>query len=379
MPKSVGLTADEAGRYSRQIVLQDFGPEGQRLLKGSAVLVVGMGGLGVPASVYLASAGVGSIGIVDYDTVDFPNLHRQFLYTDADIGRKKVHVARDRLARLNPHTKVTAYDLKLDSGSAMEVIGDYDVVIDATDNLPARYLLSDACTLLGKPDVYASVLGFDGQVTVFYPPRGPCYRCLFPEPPSPSEVKSCEDFGVLGVVPGIMGGLQANQAIELLVEKGSPLVGRLLIFNATDNSFDEVKLKRDPSCPTCGKRTITSLIDYEEFCGTKAAESKGFDITVGELKSSIDRDDDILLLDVREPNEYSICHLPGSRLIPLGEVSSRKTELDKERPIVVYCHVGVRSTSATSYLRKEGFRNVRNLRGGIEAWAIEIDTRMPRY
>ncbi|HYC27092.1 MAG TPA: ThiF family adenylyltransferase, partial [Nitrososphaerales archaeon] len=277
-----------------------------------------------------------------------------------------------------PLIKVTAFPEKLTSENALETIKDYDVVVDATDNLPSRYLVSDACVLLGKPDVYASVLGFDGQATVFAP-SGPCYRCLFPQPPPPGEVKSCEDFGVLGVVPGILGGLQANQAIGLLVGRGSPLIGRLLVFNATDTSFDEVAIKKNPACPACGKnRTITKLVDYEKFCGTKT-EPGEFDITVGELKASLDRGDEVVLVDVREPYEYSICHLQGSKLVPLAEVPARKDELSKDKAMVVYCHVGVRSTSAVAYLRKEGFRNARNLRGGIDAWATDVDPKMPRY
>ncbi|MGD1054996.1 MAG: ThiF family adenylyltransferase [Nitrososphaerales archaeon] len=381
IPKSLGLSALEAQRYSRHLVLPKVGPEGQRKLKGSSVVIIGVGGLGIPASVYLASAGVGKVGLVDGDTVKMPNLQRQFLYDEADIGRKKVQVAAERLHQVNPNVEIAAHDRRLDSGNALEVIRSYEVVVDATDNLPSRYLINDACVLLGKPDVYAGALGFDGQASVFFALLGPCYRCLSPDPPPPESVMSCEDEGVLGVLPGVMGVIQAVQVIHILLGTGSPLVGRLLVFNGLDTSFDEVRIKKDPACKACGTNpTITRLIDYEEFCGLKGrARRVEFDVTPVALKASIDRGEGVVLVDVREPREYELCHLEGARLLPLGQLPARMGELDKRSEIIVYCHVGVRSTQAVSFLRRAGFLNVRNLLGGIDAWAREADSKMPRY
>jgi adenylyltransferase/sulfurtransferase len=381
IPKSLGLSALEAQRYSRHLVLPEVGPEGQRRLKGSSVVIVGVGGLGIPAAVYLASSGVGKVGLVDGDTVKMPNLQRQFLYGEADVGRKKVEVAAERLRQVNPNVEVAAHDTRLDSGNALEVIRNYEVIVDATDNLPSRYLINDACVLLGKPDVYASALGFDGQASVFFALRGPCYRCLSPYPPPPESVRSCEDVGVLGVLPGVMGVIQAVQAIHILLGTGSSLVGRLLVFNGLDTSFDEVRIRKDPACKVCGPNpTITRLIDYEEFCGLKGrARPVEFDVTPMALKASFDRGENVVLVDVREPREYELCHLEGARLLPLGQLPMRMGELDKGGQIVVYCHVGVRSTQAVSFLRRAGFSNVRNLLGGIDAWAREADPRVPRY
>jgi adenylyltransferase/sulfurtransferase len=381
IPKSLGLSALEAQRYSRHLVLPEVGPEGQRKFKGSSVVVVGVGGLGIPAAVYLASAGVGKVGLVDGDIVKMPNLQRQFLYGEADVGRKKVEVAAERLRQVNPNVEVAAHDRRLDSRNALEIIRSYDVVIDATDNLPSRYLINDACVLLGKPDVYASALGFDGQASVFFALLGPCYRCLSPDPPPPESVRSCEDEGVLGVLPGVMGVIQAVQAIHILLGIGSSLVGRLLVFNGLDTSFDEVRIRKDPACKACGTNpAITGLIDYEEFCGLKGrARPVEFDVTPMALKASIDRGEKVVLVDVREPREYELCHLEGARLLPLGQLPARMNELDKRGQIVVYCHVGVRSTQAVSFLRRAGFSNVRNLLGGIDAWAQEADSGMPRY
>jgi molybdopterin/thiamine biosynthesis adenylyltransferase/rhodanese-related sulfurtransferase len=381
MSRSVPLTAAEAQRYSRHLVLPEVGRDGQRRLKGSSVIVVGVGGLGIPAAVYLASAGVGKIGLVDDDRIEMPNLQRQFLFSESDIGRKKVEVAAQRLNQVNPNIEVVTYDEKLDSGNALEILTDYEVVIDATDNLPSRYLINDACVLLKKPDVYASVLGFDGQTSVFFTLMGPCYRCLNPSPPPPESVKSCEGAGVLGVLPGVMGGIQAVQTIHMLLGTGSPLVGRLLVFNGLETSFDEVRIKKDPSCQVCGhKPTVTSLIDYGEFCGLKGkAKEVEFNVTSPALKASIDRGEKIVLVDVREPYEYDLCHLEGAQLLPLGQLPARIGEFDKGQEIVVYCHVGVRSTQAVAFLRRSGFSNVRNLLGGIDAWAREVDPRTPRY
>ena len=381
MPRSVPLTAPEAQRYSRHLVLPEVGPEGQRRLKGSSVVVVGVGGLGTAAAVYLAAAGVGRIRLVDGDTVEMSNLQRQFLFREADIGRRKVEVAAERLRQVNPNVEIVAHDKRLDSGNAMKVIRDYEVVIDATDNLPSRYLINDACVLRGKPDVYASALGFDGQASVFFALLGPCYRCLSPDPPRPESVKSCEDAGVLGVLPAVMGGIQAVQAIHILLGIGSPLIGRLLVFNGLDTSFDEVRIKKDSACRVCGPNpTVTKIVDYEEFCGLKGrTRPVEFDVTALALKALIDGGGRILLVDVREPYEYELCHLEGARLLPLKQLPARMGELDKSEEIVVYCHVGVRSTQAVSILRSAGFSSVRNLQGGIDAWAREVDRRMPRY
>ena len=378
---SVGLTADEMQRYSRHLVLPEVGPEGQLRLKRSSVLVVGLGGLGVPAAVYVASAGVGRVGVVDSDSVELSNLQRQFIFSNADLGRGKVDAAEEKLSLLNPEIRVVPHAVRLDSGNAMEVIREYDVVIDATDNLPSRYLINDACVLQSKPDVFASVLGFDGQASVFSTPHGPCYRCLYPEPPAPDSVKSCEEAGVLNVLPGIMGTLQANQALMILLGKGTPIMGRLLVFNGLDNSFNEIKFRKNSSCAVCGPNaTITQLIDYEEFCGLKGTETLAeFDITARQLRANIDSGKRPVLLDVREPYEYSLCHLESSTLIPVEELDARLGELKRDGEIVVYCHVGIRSASAVKLLRQAGFANVRNLQGGIDEWARQVDIKMPRY
>ena len=375
------LSHTELRRYSRHLVLPEVGPEGQQALKNSSALVVGLGGLGVPAAVYLASAGVGQIGIVDYDPVELSNLQRQFLFLEADVGRMKVDVAEEKLAQVNPNITVVAHKIRLDSTNAMNVVGQYDVVLDATDNVPSRYLINDACVLQGKPDVYAGVLGFNGQVSVFHASRGPCYRCLFSQPPPASSVKSCDEAGVLNVTPGIMGTIQANQALGILLGKGTPLIGRLLVFDGLDNTFDEVRFRKNSSCVVCGPNpTIKELIDYEEFCGMKQKEPvNGFDVTARELKAAIDEGRKLVLLDVREPYEYALCHLEPSTLIPVDQLAHRLKELDLNDEIVAYCHVGIRSTGAVSLLRENGFTNVRNLQGGIDAWAVQVDPKMPRY
>ena len=380
LQKSRDFTPEEAQRYSRHFVLPEVGPEGQRKLKDSSALVVGVGGLGTSAATHLASAGVGKIGLVDHDDVEISNLQRQFLFSEEDLGRRKVEVAKDALNVINPNVRIAAHDVRMISSNAMEIIRDYDIVIDATDNLPSRYLVNDACVLAAKHDVFASVLGFDGQVSVFYAPQGPCYRCLYPVPPPPESVRSCEDAGVLGAIPGILGGLQAVQATEILLGKGSPLIGRLLVFDGLRSSFEEIMIRKSEACPVCGPNpTVRSLIDYEEFCGLRKATSSQFDITPEDLSVSMSRGEDILLLDVREPYEFSLCSLSGARLIPLGELSEKMKELDRERDIVAYCHVGVRSLSAVSMLRRAGFTKVRNLKGGIDAWSKQIDPNISRY
>jgi sulfur-carrier protein adenylyltransferase/sulfurtransferase len=378
---SLDLTADEKQRYSRHLVLPEVGPQGQQKLKLSSALVIGLGGLGVPAAVYLASAGVGRIGIVDSDPVELSNLQRQFLFSEADLGRRKVDIGEEKLAQVNPNITVVTHDVRLDSSNAMKIIGEYDVVLDATDNVPSRYLINDACVLQGKPDVYAGVIGFNGQASVFHASRGPCYRCLFSRPPPPNSVQSCEEAGVLNVMPGIMGTIQANQALGIILGKGTPLIGRLLVFNGLDNTFDEVRFRKNSTCAVCGTNpTITELIDYEEFCGTKQKEGMiEFDMTARELKAAIDSGRKLILLDVREPIEYALCHLESSTLIPVDQLSHRLKELDLNDEIVAYCHVGIRSSSAVSLLRENGFTNVKNLTGGIDAWAVQVDPKMPRY
>jgi len=373
------LSQAEVERYSRQLVLPEFGSRGQQKLKGSSVIIIGAGGLGIPASVYLAAAGVGRVGIVDEDVVEKSNLHRQTIYTEEDVGRPKVRVAADRLRGVNPHVVVEPHEARLSSANAMKILKGYDVVVDCTDNFPARYLINDACVLLGRPDVYASIFRFDGQASVFHAQKGPCYRCLFPEPPPPESVQDCAVAGVLGVLPGIMGSIQAVEALKLVLGQGEPLLGRLLLFNATDMSFNELRFKKNQGCPACGRNpTIKSLIDYEAFCGLKAPPVvKG--ITPLELKRMIDEDEEITILDVREPFEYDLCRIDGSKLIPLGELRRRIGELDKSADTVVYCHVGVRSARAVELLSSEGFSRVRNLEGGIRGWAEEVDERMPVY
>ncbi len=317
---------------------------------------------------------------MDGDFVEKSNLHRQTIYTEADVGRSKAQVARERLERVNPYVKVDAHELKLDSGNALEVLRPYEVVLDCTDNFPARYLINDACVILGKPDIYASIFRFDGQASVFDAKRGPCYRCLFPQPPPAESVQDCSVAGVLGVLPGIMGSLQAVQAVNLLLGRGQSLAGRLIVFNATDMSFDELRVRKDPNCPVCGPSpTVTKLVDYDEFCGTRSLSREVEEIGPMALKQRLDGGSKVVLLDVREPYEYSLCHLEGSKLIPLAELEQRLGELNPSDEIVVYCHVGVRSSRAVQLLSKKGFGRARNLAGGIRAWAQQVDPSMPTY
>jgi sulfur-carrier protein adenylyltransferase/sulfurtransferase len=376
---AVEFSRAEIERYSRQLVLPELGPEGQRKLKASSAIIIGAGGLGIPASVYLAAAGVGKIGIVDHDIVEKSNLHRQTIYTEADIGEPKAKVAGDRLRLVNPHVLLIAHSVRLDSSNALELLKGYDVVLDCTDNFPARYLINDASVLLGKPDVYSSVFRFDGQVSVFDAQRGPCYRCLFPQPPPPDTVQDCSVAGVLGVLPGIMGGLQAVQATNLILGKGLPLIGRLVLFNATDMTFNELRVKKDPNCPVCGRApTITRLIDYEEFCGIPKPAIPVKEVTPKELKRLMDGGEKVTLLDVRERPEYDICKIEGSKLIPLGDLEGRIGELKRDGQIVVYCQVGTRSARAVQLLSSKGIPAL-NLRGGIRAWAEQVDPSMPVY
>ena len=343
-------------------------------------MVIGAGGLGVPASVYLAAAGVGRIGLVDEDVVEKSNLHRQTIYTEEDVGKSKAIVAAERLQSVNPHIKVEPREVRLSSANTLDILRDYDIVVDCTDNFPARYLINDACVLLGKPDVYASVFRFDGQASTFHSGKGPCYRCLFPAPPPPDSVQDCAVAGVMGVLPGIMGSIQAIESMKLMVGIGDPLFGRLLVFNATDMTFSELRFKKNQDCPVCGRNpTVRKLIDYEEFCGVRRAPPSVEEVAPMELKRRIDVGERIVLIDVREPFEYALCRIENSKLIPLGELRRRLDELDRSTETVVYCHTGVRSARAVELLTSEGFHRVRNLKGGIRAWAEEVDQRIPIY
>lgn len=381
------LTNEEVGRYSRHLILPEFGVTGQRKLKNASVLLVGTGGLGAPLGMYLAAAGVGKLGIVDFDNVDASNLQRQIIHGTRDIGRPKIASAKDRLADINPHVNVVGYETRLTAANALEIIRDYDVVADGTDNYPTRYLVNDACILLGKPNVYGSIFRFEGQASVFGLPDGPCYRCLYPEPPPPGLVPSCAEGGVLGVLPGIIGTIQATETIKLILKDGEPLKNRLLLFDAWTMRFREVKLRKNPDCPMCGTHpTITKLIDYEEFCGIRppepvaASSSEVEEITPVELKHRIDLGQDVQILDVREPHEYAIARLPNTILIPLGQVASRTSELNPQRETIVHCKTGIRSAQAIRRLKQAGFPGrLLNLKGGIAAWSKDVDPSVPRY
>lgn len=378
------LSNDEILRYSRHLIMPEVGMEGQLKLKNAKVLLIGTGGLGAPLGLYLAAAGVGTLGLVDFDVVDFTNLQRQVVFGTQDVGKSKSAAAQARLADLNPAIKIQSHDTQLTSANALEIFKDYDIVADGTDNFPTRYLVNDACVLLGKPNVYGSIFRFEGQVSVFGMPDGPCYRCLYPEPPPPGLVPSCAEGGVLGVLPGIIGCLQAMETIKLILGKGQSLAGRLLLFDALGMKFRELKLRKNPSCPVCGTpRTINKLIDYYEFCGVRGEEAPVPDLHVPEiapkeLKARLDRGDDLFILDVREPHEFQICNL-GGYLIPLGELPRRVHELDSSREIVAHCRSGKRSAEAVDFLRKAGFRKILNLRGGILAWSDEVDSSVPKY
>ena len=381
---AASLTNEEILRYSRHLIMPEVGMEGQLKLKAAKVLLIGTGGLGAPLGLYLTAAGVGNIGLVDFDVVDFTNLQRQVTFGTTDVGKPKIQAACARLTNLNPDVHITTYETKLTSENALELFQDYDVIVDGTDNFPTRYLVNDACILLGKPNVYGSIFRFEGQVTIFGMPDGPCYRCLYPEPPPPGLVPSCAEGGVLGVLPGIIGSLQAMETIKLLIGRGEPLIGRLLLFDALGPKFRELKLRKNSHCPMCGTHpTIHKLIDYDEFCGIRGEEEPDMDlnvpeITARELKQRLDQGDELFILDVREPHEYQICNLKG-HLIPLGELPRRVHELDSSHEIVAHCRSGKRSAQAVDFLRKAGFRKVLNLRGGILSWSTEVDPTVPRY
>jgi adenylyltransferase/sulfurtransferase len=380
------LSPDEIKRYSRHLILPEVGMDGQRMLKAAKVLCIGAGGLGSPAAMYLAAAGVGTLGIVDFDVVDMSNLQRQLLHGTPDVGRSKLASAKDHLYALNPNVHVETYETALSSDNALQLFEPYDVILDGTDNFPTRYLVNDACVLLGKPNAYGSIFRFEGQASVFGAKDGPCYRCLYPEPPPPGLVPSCAEGGVLGVLPGIIGTIQATETIKLILGRGEPLIGRFLIFDALRMKFRELKLRKDADCPVCGTHpTVTKLIDYDQFCGVgPASHHDGAnivtdDITAPELKERLDRGEPIVVLDVREPQEYQINRIAGSTLIPLGELPQRYEELDREAAIICQCKSGMRSAKATAFLRGIGFKNVRNLAGGILGWIDKVDPSQPKY
>jgi adenylyltransferase/sulfurtransferase len=383
----INLSPQEVARYSRHLIMPEVAVEGQKRLKAARILLIGAGGLGSPLGLYLAAAGVGRIGLVDFDVVDFSNLQRQVLHGTPDVGRPKLQSAKERLQAINPEVVIDLYEIRLTSANAISVVEPYDIIIDGTDNFPTRYLVNDACVLLNKPNVYGSIFRFDGQASVFYPPQGPCYRCLYPEPPPPGEVPSCAEGGVLGVLPGLIGCIQATEAIKLILGKGSPLIGRLLLYDALQMRFQEFKVRRNPRCPLCGDQpTITKLIDYEQFCGVRGQDSApppaangASDTTVEDVKRRLDAKENLFILDVRNPEEFQICRIPGSMLIPLPELPRRFQELDKNREIIVHCKSGMRSLKAQHFLNERGFQNVKNLKGGILAWADRIDRTMPKY
>ena len=378
------LSQQEIHRYSRQLSLPSFGMDGQRKLKRARVLGVGAGGLGSPSLLYLASAGVGTIGLVDFDPVDVTNLHRQILYTDEDVGGSKTRAATNRLKAANPHVHVEAHDTRLTSANALEIAADYDIILDGTDNFATRYLVNDTAVLLGKTNVYASVLRFEGQASVFAAPGGPCYRCLFRDPPPPGLIPNCAEAGVLGVLPGIMGSIQAAETMKLITGAGEPLIGRLLLFDALSMRFRTMEVRRDPECPMCGTREIRELQDYEAWCGGAAEGGASeppavADITPLELSERIARGDDFQLIDVREPFEWAIARLPGAKHIPLGTLPAALATLDPAKETIVYCKGGMRSMAAATQLAAAGFARVSNLTGGIARWSADVDSSVPRY
>jgi adenylyltransferase/sulfurtransferase len=388
---AAALSPDEIRRYARHLIMPEVAMGGQKRLKAGRVLCIGTGGLGSPLSLYLTAAGVGTIGLVDFDVVDVSNLQRQIIHFNSDVGRPKVDSAREKLRAINPDVNIVVHEHPIDSGNALGIFADYDVIVDGTDNFPTRYLVNDACVLLGKPNVYGSIFRFDGQASVFFPPHGPCYRCLYPEPPPPDLVPSCAEGGVLGILPGLIGVVQATEAVKLLLGAGRTLIGRLLLYDALDMSFRELKVRKNPKCPICGPApTIHGLIDYQEFCGIRGAEptpasattsavGDGDAITPMELKALWDRGERPFLLDVRNPEEIVICRIEGSTVIPLPELADRLGELDPRSPMVVHCKSGMRSAKAIALLRQHGFTRLRNLTGGILGWIKDVDPSLPSY
>ena len=387
MSLSGRLSNQEVARYSRHLIMPEVGMEGQLKLKASSVLCIGAGGLGSPVAMYLAAAGVGRIGIVDFDIVDYSNLQRQVIHGTPDVGRLKLDSASDRLNAINPEIHVETHNEALSSSNAFRLLGGYDVIVDGTDNFPTRYLVNDACVLLGKPNVYGSIFRFEGQASVFATKDGPCYRCLYPEPPPPGLVPSCAEGGVLGILPGVVGTIQATEAVKLIIGVGEPLINRFMIYDALRMKFRELKLRKDPECPVCGDTpSVTELIDYELFCGmtvepvvTTSSSDSDEEISVEQLKLELDGDDDLFLLDVREPEEFQICRIPGSTLIPLSELPSRLVELEGRSEMVVHCKSGVRSAKAVKLLREAGFKKAKNLSGGILRWIDVVDPSLPKY
>src|SRR6266700_2113148 len=381
----MALSQEEVLRYSRHLIMPEVGVDGQEKLKNASILLIGCGGLGSPLSMYLAAAGIGHLGLVDFDMADFTNLQRQVAFGTSDVGRPKVEATQDRINQINPNVKFTTYRTKLSSENVMEIFQPYDIIIDGTDNFPTRYLVNDACVFLKKPNVYGSIFRFEGQATVFWAEKGPCYRCLYPEPPPPGLVPSCAEGGVLGVLPGIVGTIQATEILKLAIGKGSSLVGRLLLFNALDMKFRELKLRRDPECPVCGKNpTITKLIDYEQFCGispepeTPAVNPD--EVSVQEMKRAIEQPKlGIRVIDVREPDEYQIARIDGVPLFPLSTLQQRFTTLDPNQALYVHCKSGVRSLKAINFLKEQGFKYAKSVKGGISAWSDEIDHTVPKY
>ena len=380
------LTTEDLSRYARHLILPEVGMEGQQRLKAARVLCVGTGGLGSPLSLYLTAAGIGTLGLVDFDVVDASNLQRQIIHSTRDVGRKKLDSAMEKLNALNPSVRIVKHETMLTSANALEIFKDYDIVADGTDNFPTRYLVNDACVLTGKPNVYGSIFRFEGQSSIFATKQGPCYRCLYPEPPPPGLVPSCAEGGVLGIMPGIIGVIQAAEVIKLILGKGDSLIGRLLLVDALTMRFRELKLRKNPQCPVCGSNpTVTQLIDYQHFCGIapetpeeKAMKNGIPQLAVKELKRRIDAGEDVFILDVREPHEYRIAQL-GGKLIPLADVPNRLSEIDRNREVIVQCRSGVRSQRVAEFLKQQGYPRVVNLAGGILAWADEIDPKMQKY
>jgi len=385
-PQAVQLSHEEIRRYSRHLIMPEVGLAGQKKLKAASVLLIGTGGLGSPLGMYLAAAGIGKLGLVDYDTVDYTNLQRQIVHGTSGIGKLKVDSAKERLLDINPDIEVVTYNEPFTSENALEIARPYDVIVDGTDNFPTRYLTNDVCVLLGKPNVYGSIFRFEGQASVFYAKEGPCYRCLFPEPPPPGLVPSCAEGGVLGVLPGTIGTIQATEVVKLILGTGNTLIGRLLLYDALGMTFEEVKLRKNPRCVICSEHpTLDHLIDYEQFCGVPGHDHEtesagaGWDITPLQLSERLQQGNHIRIIDVREPHEWDISHIEGAELIPLGMLAARMNELDSAEEIVLHCKTGARSARALELLRTAGFRKVKNLKGGINAWAREVDTKLPTY
>ena len=384
----VSLSNEEVLRYSRHLIMPEVGVEGQQKLKAARVLAIGAGGLGSPVALYLAAAGVGTLGLVDFDVVDFTNLQRQIIHFTSDVGRPKLESAKSKIAAVNPFVEVRTFETKLNSENALQIFADFDIIVDGTDNFPTRFLVNDACVFTGKPNVYGSIFRFEGQASVFAAKEGPCYRCLYPEPPPPGAVPSCAEGGVLGILPGLVGLIQATETIKLILGAGDSLIGRLLLVDALGMKFRELKLRKNPDCVVCGSHpTVTKLIDYVEFCGLRGQEKPVTtpqpgvpEITVEELKQRLDAKEDIFILDVREPHEYKICNLNG-HLVPLNDLPKRLQELDgaKEKEMVVHCRSGGRSARAVAFLQQSGFKKAKNLKGGILAWADRIDPKVPKY